>query len=242
VEPLEIEFLTPSGVPVGEAEDVLDVGRPPRHSRLGAATARRRVVTVVAAAVVAAVAGSIVAIANHGSDHKSPVAVPSVQLLPPVRAPEGFSETHRTIPTGVPVQVVPSTRQDPCDATQTCLASSQVPAGLGDAIREYLPAAQDPTVSSRFVATPGGDETLSSRVIETHIGPVDLVVRLSRYQHSTSTPPTAFKAAPKGQASEFFEVEGPGYVVDAEWIAAPTQQAPDVINDLIRDPRLQALT
>jgi hypothetical protein len=116
-----------------------------------------------------------------------------------------------------------------------------VPQDIVTALHDYVPKAAAPTVLT-FVSDPSsGNEMIEQRTIESVFGSVDMLVRITRYRHSTNATPSAIKPTPPGLASAFLRVEGAAFVVDLEWIGPETQPPPiDSLNELIRDSRLEA--
>ena len=201
---------------------------------------------IAAIGVGAVVAVVAVVAANAGHPTKKPsVAAPSVNLLPPTRAPEGYPIALRTLPSSTesnPVVIVPSTKADPCPTKTTCLRTAVQPNGVVSALKEFIPAAALASVSTRLNDTFEGDEVLESRVIKSEVGSAELLIRVERYRGPTSSDPKPIGPTPAGSKSSILEIEGPGYVVDAQWIGSPTQTPPfDEITALIGDPRLETV-
>jgi hypothetical protein len=226
MDPADIEFIAGPAAVSGD-EDVLDIGRN-----------RRGIPRWVQALFVVALVGAGIVTVTRGDSGKKPVTVPARpagSLLA-----DGRSQTPG-VPTVAPIQAAPVLFLPGGCLNGRCILSPDVPRDVATAVHDYVPRATSPTVVTIASNPVDGESTIQQRTIESVFGSVDLLVRITRYQHSTTASPRALKPTPPGLASAFLRVEGPSYVVDLEWIGPETQPPPiDALNQLIRDSRLEA--
>ncbi|MCW2496356.1 hypothetical protein [Jatrophihabitans sp.] len=128
-------------------------------------------------------------------------------------------------------------------ATSACAATTTVPADVRAALDEYLKQVSHTTIATTIsLGAVDGSPTLVSRLITTHVGAAEVVIRLRPYQHNSTPPTTGIVTTPAGRESSVFEISNASVVVDVQWIATPGVTAPDALETLAGDPRLEALS
>jgi hypothetical protein len=158
-------------------------------------------------------------------------SLPAIGGLHPISAPA------TVLPTRVGTSLVPGCR------TPGCTASATVPKDVTAALARYVVGAGETTVSTivREDVTSGNPE-LVRRLIDSHIGSVDLLIRITPYQHPEPTPTVGISPTPPGLGSAFFRTVTAAYVIDIQWTGTDSTPPPvDALQSLADDPGLETL-